>query len=206
MKQKETITGFDFQVIPINEARRMALAGSGNYSDLKEMLLEKLETLNADQAFVFGLRGGKDVPMDHRRPICMVLNGCLRKAKIDWRITYNGPKKLFIAVPPKVPQKTVRLKTLFKQTGKNPRELEMLIKTAANRFKVTEEDILRNSQKVGNIRYIRKAVMVIANSELGYSFGDIALTFKLSPSGVDYIIKRAGTGAEEYIKKLALAK
>lgn len=97
-KEPKEIIGFHFQVIPLEEARAMAIAGTGNYADLKATLLNKIPTLQHDEAFAFGLPKG-EVPEDQRRGICMALNAALRKAAMPWRTTYSGVKQLFILIP-----------------------------------------------------------------------------------------------------------
>lgn len=93
------VVGFTFQEIPLEEALNVVLAGDGSYGDLKQMLLEKLPTLAPDKAFAFGLPDGKEVPEDQRRGICVAINSTLKKARMPWKITYSGTKKLFICVP-----------------------------------------------------------------------------------------------------------
>lgn len=93
------VLGFEFQEIPLEEAMNVVIAGDGSYADIKQTLLEKLPALPKDKAFAFGLPGGKEVPEDQRRGLCMTINKTLRKAKIGWRITYSGMKKLFICIP-----------------------------------------------------------------------------------------------------------
>ena len=93
------IVGFSFQEIPLDEALNVVLAGDGNYSELKQTLLEKLPQLSPDKAFAFGLPNGKEVPEDNRRGLCMAINATLKRAKLNWRITYSGTKKIFVCVP-----------------------------------------------------------------------------------------------------------
>ncbi len=98
MKSKEVV-GFEFTEIPLTEAVNAVMAGSGLYSDLKENLLQKLPQLASDKAFAFGLPNGQEVPKDERRGICLAVNAALTKAKLNWKITYSGSRKVFICVP-----------------------------------------------------------------------------------------------------------
>jgi len=64
---QKSVVGFHFQEIPLEEAKAVALAGNGNYSELKEALLEKLPQLAPDRAFAFGLPNGKEMPDTQRK-------------------------------------------------------------------------------------------------------------------------------------------
>lgn len=107
------VVGFHFQEIPLDEAVNAVIAGDGSYSDIKAVLLEKIPQIDAANAslpqsekksFAFGLPNGKEVEEDQRRGMCMAVNMTLKKAKILWRVTYSGSKKLFICVPKSVPR------------------------------------------------------------------------------------------------------
>lgn len=98
MKPTKTVA-FEFQEIPLKEALNVVLAGNGNYADIKTELLEKLPTLAPDRAFAFGLGNGTEVPEDERRGLCTAVNITLHKAKVGWRVTYSGRKRMFICVP-----------------------------------------------------------------------------------------------------------
>lgn len=96
-KQKEL--GFHFQEIPLQEAQSLAMAGYGNYADIKAVLLEKLPALPPLKAFAFGLPNGREVDEKARRAICSTTNQTLKKASIAWRVTYSSKKKIFVCIP-----------------------------------------------------------------------------------------------------------
>lgn len=98
MKHQKEIVGFNFQVIPLEEAQALAAAGTGNYADLKAHILQQIPKLQPDEAFAFGMPKG-EVPEDQRRGICMAINSTLKKAKHAWRVTYSGSEKVFILCP-----------------------------------------------------------------------------------------------------------
>lgn len=98
MTKHSTVVGFDFQIIPLQEAQNLVMAGDGNYAELKAKILETLPNLQPDQAFAFGLPKG-EVPEDQRRGIVMALNATLNKAKYSWKVTYSGTRHLFVVVP-----------------------------------------------------------------------------------------------------------
>lgn len=105
MKNKpQEVIGFDFQIIPLQQAQAMAMAGDGNYAELKAKLLEELPNLKPDESFAFGLPKG-EVDEKQRRTICTTLNSTLKKAKLPWRFTYSGVKRLFVCVPRHVGKK-----------------------------------------------------------------------------------------------------
>lgn len=105
-KNKKEIVGFEFQEIPLEEARNVVLAGDGNYSEVKERILTMLPEIEArnarggeQKAFAFGLGRGEEIQEDQRRGLCVAVNKALKKGKIDWHVTYSGSRKLFICVP-----------------------------------------------------------------------------------------------------------
>lgn len=104
LKSQKEIVGFHFQEIPLEEAVNAVIAGDGNYAVVKAKLLEALPLLPVGKAFAFGLPNGKEVEEDQRRGVCMALNMTLKKAKLPWRVTYSGIKKLFVCVPPATPR------------------------------------------------------------------------------------------------------
>lgn len=104
LKKSESVTGFVFQEVPLDEAINAVIAGDGNYAEVKAKLLEALPQLPEGKAFAFGLLDGDEVEEDQRRGICMALNSTLKKAKLPWRVTYSGIKKLFVCVPPATPK------------------------------------------------------------------------------------------------------
>ncbi len=79
MKKEKEIIGFEFQTIPLAEAQQAAMAGNGNYAELKDHLLGVLPNLKAEEAYAFGLKKG-EVAEDQRRAICTVLNSTIKKA------------------------------------------------------------------------------------------------------------------------------
>jgi hypothetical protein len=97
--KKNDIIGFDFKEVPLEEAQAFSMAGSGNYSDVKAFLLERIPKLAPDKALSFGLPNGKEIEESVRRGICMAVNATLRNSGLDWRITYSSVKKLFICIP-----------------------------------------------------------------------------------------------------------
>jgi len=98
MKEKKKVE-FEFQEIPLAEARNSVLAGDGNYAGLKQSLLEKLPNLDASKTIAFGIPGKQETAEDIRRGICMSLNVTLKRAGLAWRVTYSGTQKLFICIP-----------------------------------------------------------------------------------------------------------
>lgn len=98
-KSPEDKIGFNWTEISLDTARNAVLAGDGNYSDVKQNLLDKLPTLQPDKTVAFGLPKGKEVPEDQRRGLCAALNLTLSHANLPWKVTYSGTQKLFICVP-----------------------------------------------------------------------------------------------------------
>lgn len=94
------VVGFDFQVIPLEDAKRLVLSGDGNYSELRSKVLEEIPKLKPEEAFSFGLPN-RQTELDEkvRRGICMTINSTLRKVGLDWKATYSSGKKLFLVVP-----------------------------------------------------------------------------------------------------------
>ena len=128
----KTVTGFNFQTIPLEEARSAVLAGSGKYSELKEILINKLPTLAPNEAFTFGLPNGAALSDLDRKGISMALASTLRKAGIDWKITYSESKKVFICVP----KKGITINS--KQVHVYPENLKKQIEVIEFRNKVVE--------------------------------------------------------------------
>lgn len=138
-------SGFVFQTIPMDDALRMVRAGGGVYSELKDMLLEKLPQLNGE-AFVFGLPNGKEVPEKDRKPISMTINKCLRQAGLFWKLTYHEKRKLFVCVPKEnlAPRK-YKIQKKSSPTGrggKDDRLGELFTKTL-DIFNITPEDFFK---------------------------------------------------------------
>lgn len=120
-KPQKEVVAFHFQEIPLDEAVNAVIAGDGNYAVVKAKLLEALPNLPEGKAFAFGLPNGKEVEEDKRRGICMALNGTLKKAKLPWRVTYSGVKKLFVCVPPTTPRNYNEKPDEKKTPGYTPR-------------------------------------------------------------------------------------
>jgi len=119
MKNEKEIVGFHFQEIPLEEAVNAVIAGDGHYAEIKSKLLDVLPKLESQKAFAFGLPNGREVPEDQRRGICMSINMTLKKAKIGWRVTYSGTRKLFICVPRSTPR-TYEKSTKHDSPAKEP--------------------------------------------------------------------------------------
>ncbi len=105
-KQKEI--QFKFEEVPLDEAISASMAGDGNYSGVKAMLLTelpKLERANAvlapqnKKTLAFGSPNGKELEERNRRGICMAINIVLNHAGLSWRLTYIGTRKLFVCIP-----------------------------------------------------------------------------------------------------------
>lgn len=99
-----SVVNFEFEEIPLDEAVNAVIAGAGNYAYIKAKLLEALPHLPEGKAFAFGSPGGQEVDEDQRRGICIAVNSTLKKAKLSWRVTYSGLKKLFVCVPSSTPR------------------------------------------------------------------------------------------------------
>lgn len=99
-KTVPNVVGFDFQVIPLEDAKRLVLAGDGNYSELRSRILEEIPKLKPEDAFSFGLPNRQgELDEKVRRGICMTINSTLRKVGLSWKATYSSAKKLFLVVP-----------------------------------------------------------------------------------------------------------
>lgn len=103
------VVGFHYQEIPLEEAVNAVIAGDGSYAAVKSELLEALPKLTEGKAFAFGLPDGKEVLEEQRRGLVLALNLTLKKAKLPWRVTYSGVRKLFICVPKATPRTNTKL-------------------------------------------------------------------------------------------------
>jgi len=208
MKQGKEIVGFDFQVIPLNDAVNMVMAGDGNYSELKAKLLDTLPTLEAEQAFTFGLPNGKEVPEDQRRGICTALNICMRKAGHAWRATYSSSKRLFVVVPK---GKIAIVRGSYKkrtpptdpgngkmEDGRAEREIESMVIEASRIFKVTPEQIQKG---MGRGKAVRKAICAVAYAR-NVAPRIIAPHVGISEGGVKFNAKQNTKFAKTEIEKL----
>jgi len=102
--KEPSVVNFDFAEIPLEEAVNAVIAGDGNYALIKAKLLEALPHLPEGKAFAFGSPDGQELEEDQRRGICLAVNATLKKAKLPWRTTYSGVKKLFVCVPSSTPK------------------------------------------------------------------------------------------------------
>lgn len=141
MKNEKEVEGFHFQEIPREEAVNAVIAGDGNYSAIKEKLLETLPSLPPEKAFAFGLPNGKEVPEESRRGLCMSVNATLKKATVPWRVTYSSSKKLFICVPLsiKLPKHSAQPSTYTKRTPENIAKVVGLRKLGKSVAQIKEE-------------------------------------------------------------------
>lgn len=118
-KEVQEVVGFHFQVIPLQEAKSLAISGNGNYSDLKAKILEQIPNLKEDESFAFGLPKG-EVSEAQRRAICMTITSTLKKAKLPWRLTYSGVKRLFLCIPLTTPRNYKDYKSVKSNTPPPP--------------------------------------------------------------------------------------
>ncbi len=133
------VVGFQFQEIPRSEAEHAVLAGDGSYSEVKQILLEKLPALPQDKAFAFGLPNGKEVPEYQRRGICIAVNTTLNKAKVNWRITYSSSRKLFICVPREQKNQAIRANGYIPKSKRNDKsDVQQIFKLRATGLSAPE--------------------------------------------------------------------
>ncbi len=187
-REKKQIVGFDFQIIPLSEAKAMALAGDGNYSDLKAKLLDVLPTLEADQSFAFGLSKG-EVPEDQRRGICQALSLTLKRAGHNWRVSYNSGKRLFILIP-------FESKTYVKQkhSSKLPNahtngKFEQLIEHALKLWKIQPVQ-LTGRYLPYPIRSMRKAIQYLAVRKMHLNAKNVSKFFGTTKDAVYFNVNR----------------
>jgi hypothetical protein len=191
-KDKE-IVGFNFTTIPLAEAKALAMAGMGNYADLKAKLLQTLPELNPNEAFAFGLPKG-EVPEEQRRGICMALNMTLKKAGHQWRVTYSGSKKLFICYPwePRVYTK----KRGFHSPQQQPPAqsnggvtLQQIVKAAGAKWGLTQDDFTKRPVAT-NIAAMRKGIQFVAVRDSKVKVEEVSKFFGISKAGVFYNLRK----------------
>lgn len=178
MKIFKTSNGFVFQAIPLDEAKRIANAGSGIYSEIKEVVLRHFEEQNGNgtgEAFAFGLPNGKEVPEKDRKNICMSVTHSLHKAGLSWKVIYSGSRKLFVCVPGKEnrqqkPQRQHSPRPL--QNGDSSKEMEALIEKAMEVFQIPRETLMH--KRKGFINKELLAVINVARDVLKMPAGPIA--------------------------------
>jgi len=194
--------GFHFQVIPLQSAINLVLAGDGNYSDIKAALLEKLPALKDDEAFTFGLPDKKEIDEDTRRGICLALNSTMKRAGYNWRVAYSSSNHLFVVVPTgtkgvplrraygsrSVPNET---KGRRKKASDYEATITNLMETAKSIFKVSPTD------RKGPGKKARKAVCVVGMKDMSIPARFLAQALKLTPGGVKYNATHLGYGADE---------
>ncbi len=190
------ITGFDFQIIPLAEARPMVLAGAGNYADLKAKILDILPTLEPDQAFTFGLPSKDDeIPEYQRRGICIAINSTLRKAGFSYAVTYTNTKRLFVLIPKESKAKKKNDKIEIPNAPPTP------IKTPADLVEFAREFF--KTQTFSKTQ--RKAVMTVGYTHLGMRLKDMQPVFKLTKGGIRFVVVETKIDATKEIEKLLYA-
>lgn len=195
------VVGFNFQVIPLQSAVNLVLAGDGNYSELKATLLEKLPSLKDNEAFTFGLPDKTEVDEDTRRGICLALNHTMKRAGYNWRVTYASSSHLFVVVPS---TKGVSLRRSYgvrsvpnetKGRRKKLKDYESaiinLMETAKVIFKVNPTD------RKGPGKKARKAVCVIGVKDMNIPARFLAKALKLTTGGVKYNANHQEYGKEQ---------
>lgn len=206
MKQPKII-GFQFQEIPLHEAISLSLAGSGNYSDIKAMVIKTLPLLSPDKAFAFGIPGKNgsgniQISEDQRRGICAAVNHTLKKAHLSWKITYSNNKNLFVCVPSQIAQKQVVIKERSpykKHTYQDLGKGRELIQLATKVFNFSDWE-----SKARNGVPFRVAVCVVAVNDLQIRTAEIAPLLGLTYSGVYFNAKakKIIPKNEKYIQQL----
>lgn len=94
-KQKKEVVGFNFQIIPLQNARAMSAAGGGKFAALKEELLARIPELKENESFAFGLPGGKKLEDKEIQSVRMSVNTTLSQMGLPWKIGYNEERKIF---------------------------------------------------------------------------------------------------------------
>lgn len=181
--------GFVFQTIPMDDALRMVRAGGGVYSELKDMLLEKLPQLNGE-AFVFGLPNGKEVPEKDRKPISMSINKCLTQAGIFWKLTYHEKRKLFVCVPKEsLSPRKYKFKERPRRSSRSKKEstkrLGELAKKVFGIFNITPEDFFR---KMAGIFVPERLAFINVAVDEGISQSDVKDFLETSSSMISRAI------------------
>lgn len=201
---QDEVVGFHFQEIPLDEAVNAVIAGDGNYAVVKAKLLEALPSLPEGKAFAFGLPNGKEVEEKKRRGICMALNVTLKRAKLPWRVTYSGVKKLFVCVPPSTPRTYRKSDSPAKEEstahGLSVQEIE---RAACKVFDIAP-GLLRGQHLDHNVSKIRKAIIFLAVRRHGEEFENVRKHFGLSLSNV-YGINSDAKKIPDIIKRLQAA-
>lgn len=171
---KEVI-GFSFQVIPMEEAKSMAIAGNGNYAELKAKILEQIPQLKENESFAFGLPKG-EVAEDQRRGIIMAVNSAIKKAKLQYRFTYSSAKRLFVCVPPSTPRNYKEDRIPRAQTnGTFSPSVEKLARVCLKLWGIEEE--MFRSRKNWALYPMRKAMQYVGVKNLGLKPDDVGAYF-----------------------------
>lgn len=98
---EKTIVGFEIALISLQDAKNMAISGSGNYSEIKAELLALIPKLQPEQSFVFGLPKGKNGKLSDKeiKDVRMSINKSFKTAEIPWKVIYSKSEKKFVGTP-----------------------------------------------------------------------------------------------------------
>lgn len=201
MKNEKDVVGFHFQEIPLEEAVNAVIAGDGNYAVVKAKLLEALPHLTEGRAFAFGLPNGKEVEEDSRRGICLALNSTLKKARLPWRVTYSGVKKLFVCVPSSTPKTYSKVEKEVPSVGKFT--IKQIENVACEVFHISP-DLLQGKTVDSQASKIRKAIIFLAARRYGTKLTQAAEYYGLSITSV-YGINGDANRIPDQIKRIESA-
>ncbi len=196
------IVGFSFQIIPLEEAKQAAIAGSGNYAELKSKLLEVIPTLKENESFAFGLPKG-EVPEDQRRGIVTALSSTLKKAKHPWRVTYSGVKRLFICIPSSMPRTYIKQTNGSKDNFHIAPSIERLVKTCLKLWDISEANF--KDRKTRKLAPMRKAMQYVGNKKLRLKQRELGDYFGTSDTAVAFNVSHLNELDRMRIQELTLA-
>lgn len=145
-KTEQEVVGFEVQVIDLQDAQTLAMAGGGMYSALITNLLETIASLRSDQSFCFGMPKGKSIDDKTIKDVKQNVNTSFSKGNIPWKIFYSKAKKLFVATPSAKSQikRTHRTST---ETAELSEPLAKIKMTAHKLFKMNEFPVGKETAK-----------------------------------------------------------
>lgn len=185
---KETVQ-FKLKVIPLEEARMLSYAGSGNYSEMKAELLYRIPRLKSDEAFSFNMPDESEKSESQRRGVCISLNTTFAHAKLRWRVTYSSTARCFVVLPKN--DMHARPLMIAKSAGvaSKPKEFDRALEIASKLWGIGKSILL---EKNGKHRYTpqRSALKYVARKDLNIRMKEIAKIYDCSHTSIFGSIRR----------------
>jgi hypothetical protein len=218
MKPTSTeVLKFSFQKIDLSQIPHLLpQIHRSKYSELRAQIIEKVNSLDVNESFMFAPDNGTKVTDKLKSSIEYGVNVSLAKEQLNWRLKYSTVAKAFVVAPykryqlgrkpkrgPILPPAEENQTAGFTESSKI--RMDKLIELIKKKFGVTLRQ-LQEKNPDGEVLDVRRAMLYVGRNGLGLKLSELGRLLELQSSSATVYCQEAQTKPSAKEKVLILTQ